>query len=515
MGLYSKTSFDLLCEQVNRDNPELEVPFSRSTVVLLQGPLTNNLGSSGRNTRAIFNGIQGSGVVGKKEVFYDRTDIGRIYGPTKFTASAPADAILVKDMLPSLNSQLGLRLTVDDIANPDAPLGMGTTIGSFVLTISTKSVAYTGSLNISWKRAPVGIFPESGPGSKTMLFGSLEAGYFGIVPESKLFNKVAFYNAINDGSEANVGDLAPESPGFYFKFAYKNRFLFVPATPLIDNISWLAIYNKSGLYGPTQQAHNVPEGTAKVDQSQRIINVMEKSKLWQLKPKLAAGSQLDPASSVNYTDVNRGGEWYDLFRHTTKLGPSSTGAWDDKTQLGAQNHYEWVMNTLNDPKGPSSFGFVPRLQTAIDAAKNTGASRRWRPVFEVVNDLNLLQGVKFGGSAVSGRLPSIVVNVELPPLSERLAGVKNVTGTIDAPAPGPIVEITMEGLFPLRDINWETTAATEVGRPPVVGITLEPTLSNKHVQWVAYDLPTVVCVEATSVAQKATSPSRGKRWLSN
>ena len=497
MGLYSKTSFDLLCEQVNRDNPELEVPFSRSTVVLLQGPMTNNLGSSGRNTRVIFNGIQGSGVVGKKEMFYDRTDIGRIYGPAKITASAPATAVVVKDMLPSLNSQLGLELTADDLATPEAPLGMGTAIGSFVLTINSKSVAYTGALNISWKRAPVGVFPESGPGSKTMLFGSLEAGYFGIVPESELFNKVAFYNAINDGSEANVGDLAPESPGFYFKFAYKNRFLFVPATPLIDNISWLAIYNKSGLYGPTQQAHNVPEGTAKVDQSQRIINVMEKSKLWQLKPKLAAGSQLDPASSVNYTDVNRGGEWYDLFRHTTKLGPSSTGAWDDKTQLGEQNHYEWVMNTLNDPKGPSSFGFVPRLQTAIAAAKNTGASRRWRPVFEVVNDLNLLQGVKFGGSAVSGRLPSIVVNVELPPLSERLAGVKNVTGTIDAPAPGPIVEITMEGLFPLRDINWETTAATEVGRPPVVGITLEPTLSNKHVQWVAYDLPTVGNVTIT------------------
>ena len=497
MGLYSKTSFDLLCEQVNRDNPELEVPFSRATVILLQGPLTTNLGTSKRNTRAIFNGIQGSGINGKKEVFYDRRDIGKLYGPAKIIASAPSTATVVKDLLPSLNEQLGLLLEPADLANGDTPLGAAAAQGAFTLQIAATSVSFTGSLAIKWVRAPVGTFPESGPGTKVMRFGSLEAGYFGIVPESELFNKVAFYNAINDGSEANVGDLAPESPGFYFKFAYKNRFLFVPATPLIDNISWLAIYNKGGLYGPTQQTHNVPDGTVKVDQSQRIINVKEKSKLWQLKPKLASASQLDPTANVNYTDVNRGGEWYDLFRHTTKLGPSSTGAWDDKTQLGDQNHYEWVMNTLTDPKGPSSFGFVPKLQTAIEATKNAGAARRWRPVFEVVNDLNLLQGVKFGGSAVSGRLPSIVVNVELPPLSERLAGVKNITGTIDAPAPGPIVEITMEGLFPLRDINWETTAATEVGRPPVVGITLEPTLSNKHVQWVAYDLPTVGNVTIT------------------
>lgn len=497
MGLYSKTSFDLLCEQVNRDNPELEVPFSRDTVVLLRGPLTDNLGSSNRNTRAIFNGIQGSGINRKREVFYDRVDLAKLYGPAKISASAPSTAVVIKDMLAALNAQLGLELTENDLANPDTALGAGAVQGSFVLTIHQKSVSYTGSLNISWTRAPVGLFPQSGPGTKLMKFGSLEAGYFGIVPESAMFNKIAFYNAVNDGSEANVGDLAPENGNFYFKFAYKNRFIFVPAYPLIDNISWLSIYNKSAMYGPTQNDHNLPAGTTKVDQSQRIVPVVEGSMTWQLKPKVASASQLDPVASVNYTEASRGGEWFDLFRHVTKLGPSSDGAWDDKTQLGEQNHYEWVMNTTGTQQGPNSFGFVPRLQTAVESAKTLAAARRWRPVFEVVNDLNLLQGVKFGGSAVSGRLPSVVVNIELPPLSERLAGVKNVTGTIDAPAPGPIVEITMEGLFPLRDINWETTAATEVGRPPVVGITLEPTLSNKHVQWVAYDLPTVGNVTIT------------------
>jgi hypothetical protein len=497
VGLYSKTSFDLLCEQVNRDNPELEVPFSRDTVVLLQGPLTDNLGSSNRNTRAIFNGIQGSGINGKREVFFDRINITKLYGPAKIAALAPATAVVVKDMLASLNELLGLKLTVNDLANPDAPLGTGAVQGTFTLTIHAKSVSYTGSLVITWTRAPVGTFPQSGPGTKVMLFGSLEAGYFGIVPESELFNKVAFYNAINDGSEANVGDLAPESPGFYFKFAYKNRFLFVPATPLIDNISWLAIYNKSGLYGPTQKIHNVPDGTGTVDQSQRIINVKEQSKLWQLKPKLAAASQLDPATSVNYTDVNRGGEWYDLFRHTTKLGPSSTGAWDDKTQLGEQNHYEWVMNTFTDPKGPSSFGFVPRLQTAIETAKNTGAARRWRPVFEVVNDLNLIQGVKFGGGVVTGRLPSIVLNVELPPITERLVGIQQFKGTVDAPAAGPVITFTTQGIFPLKNVSWETDAKAGIGQVPPIAVVTDAVRAPKSFSWTTYELPSVNNVTIT------------------
>lgn len=497
MGLYSKTSFDLLCEQVNRDNPELEVPFSRDTVVLLQGPLTDNLGSSKRNTRAIFNGIQGSGVNGKREVFFDRVDLAKLYGPAKIVASAPATATVVKDMLDSLNGLLGLKLTVNDLANPDAALGAGAVQGSFVLTIHAKSAAYTGSLSISWTRAPVGTFPQSGPGTKLMKFGSLEAGYFGVVPESALFNKVGFYNAINDGSEANVGDLAPENGNFYFKFAYKNRFIFVPAYPLIDNISWLNIYNKSAMYGPTQVDHYLPAGTTKVDQSQRIIPVVEGSKTWQLKPKVAGASLFDPTASVNYTDANRGGEWYDLFRHVTKLGPASDGVWDDKTQLGEQNHYEWVANTVGTQQGPNGFGFVPRLQTAIESVKTAGGARRWRPVFEVVNDLNLLQGVKFGGSLVAGRLPSIVLNVELPPITERLVGIQQFKGTVDGPASGPLVDFSIQGIFPLKNVSWETDAKSGIGQVPPIAFVTDGVRAPNSFSWTTYELPSVNNVTIT------------------
>lgn len=499
MGLYSKTSFDLLCEQVNRDNPELEVPFSRSTVVLLQGPLTTNLGSSGRNTRAIFNGIQGSGIVGKKEMFYDRTDIGRIYGPTKFIASAPADAATVKDMLPSLNSQLGLQLVVDDLANPDTALGAGTTIGSFVLTISAKSVAYTGSLTINWKRAPVGVFPESGPGTKTMLFGSLEAGYFGTVPESVLFNKIAFYNAINDGETPDIAGatISPESTGFYFKFAYKNRFIFVPATPLMDTVSWMSIYNKNALYSPVQQNHLLPSGATKVDQSQRILTVKEGSKLWQLKPRLAGAATDDPSATVSYTAANKGGEWYDLFRHTTKVGPSSTGAWDDKPHLGQQEHYEWLINTLDAAGYASAFAYIPKSQVGTSIDKTNNTSRRWRPVFEIVNDLNLLQGVKFGGGVVTGRLPSIVLNIELPPATERLAGVNNISGTIDAPAAGPLVETFVESMYPLKDIAWDVESVKAIGQRPVVDLAPDITQRLKNFMWSVGDLPPATNITIT------------------
>lgn len=499
MGLYAKSSFELLCEQVNRDNPELEVPFSRNTVVLLQGPLTTNLGSSKRNTRAIFNGIQGSGINGKKEVFYDRRDIGKLYGPAKIIASAPSTATVVKDLLPSLNEQLGLLLEPADLANGELSLGNASVQGSFTLQIAPTSVAYTGSLAISWKRAPVGIFPESGPGSKLMLFGSLEAGYFGVVPESALFNKIAFYNAINDGITPDIAGaaIAPETGGFYFKFAYKNRFIFVPSAPLMNNISWYDIYSKSAAYDAVRQNHLLPPGKEKVDQSQRIISVKEGSKLWQLKPRLPMAGNDDPSEVIGYPYPNKGGEWYDLFRHTTKLGPASTGAWDDKPQLGSPDHYEWILNTSAKAGGLAGYFYIPKSQTGIEFSKLGATNSRWRPVFEVVNDLNLLQGVRYGGSQVTGRLPSIVLNIELPPATERLAGVINVKGTIDAPAAGPLVETYVESIFPLKDVLWETEAAKAIGKGPVVDVVSERTLAIKHFKWTASDLPAVSNVSIT------------------
>lgn len=496
MGLYAKSSFDLLCEQVNRDNPELEVPFSRDTVVLLQGPLTDNLGSSKRNTRAIFNGIQGSGINGKREVFFDRLALDKLYGPTKIAATAPASALMVKDMLPSLNEQLGLALTANDLSNPDALLGGGSIIGTFVLTINPKSVSYTGSLNISWTRAPVGTFPESGPGTKVMKFGSLEAGYFGTVPESELFNKIGFYNAINDGETPDVGTIHALTNDVYFKFAYKGRFIFVPGQPLVDNVNWMDIYGKGSVYPPFAPEHFIPVGTPEVDQKTRILTVKEGTKTWQLKPRLAAASKLDPNPEPTYYEPNPGGEWWDLFRHTTKVGSAATGQWDDKPHLGQSVLNEWLITTWMEKTNPKSYLYTPKIHVAAqyDKASTDRRNLCWRPVLEVVNDLNLLQGVKFGGSVVTGRLPSVVLNIELPPATERLAGVMNIKGTIDAPAPGPLVEIQVDSLFPLKDVSWETDGAASIGQPPVVDVVLDKTYAVKNFQWTVGDLPSVTNV---------------------
>ena len=40
MGQYSKPAMVLLCEQIQRDNPELDIELNAETLMLLSGPLT-------------------------------------------------------------------------------------------------------------------------------------------------------------------------------------------------------------------------------------------------------------------------------------------------------------------------------------------------------------------------------------------------------------------------------------------------------------------------------------------
>lgn len=113
MGFYSSTALELLCRLIRRDNPQLAVPLDPNTVMVLSGPLTTGLGTSGRNTRVILNGRTGSGITGKKEFFYDRLNIGTFFNGITVVFEAEGSASTYADLLPSLNEQYGLGLTAD------------------------------------------------------------------------------------------------------------------------------------------------------------------------------------------------------------------------------------------------------------------------------------------------------------------------------------------------------------------------------------------------------------------
>lgn len=115
---YNKPSSALVWDQINRDNPKLPISLSAANAVLLQGPLTTSLGTSGRNTRAVFNAVQGMGYSGKLEVFYDRLSLEKLfYGITLPTITIPYGASTTWAALDAINAHLGTAFDTSEVSN--------------------------------------------------------------------------------------------------------------------------------------------------------------------------------------------------------------------------------------------------------------------------------------------------------------------------------------------------------------------------------------------------------------
>lgn len=407
MGLYSKTAFELLCAQINRDNPDMEVPFSYETVMLLQGPLTTNLGSSGRNTRALFNGIQGSGIVGKIEVFYDRLALNKLYNGSPLKLIAPSSAAVVGDLLDSINETFGLALEMPDIVNPTTSLGTGALQGNVTVTIAATSLSYTGTLTFAWRRAPIGTFPNSGPGTKELNFGSLEAGYFGIVTSAELMDEFGFVSGLFK-DETPIGSLMT-GPLFWMKFAYKGRFIFVPSRPLMSSVPWNNLYNLGVVYPFEQAQHFTAAGVARARQG-KLLTVKEGNKVWRLKPRLPRLAEVDPLGSLNNGGAQWDtGEYWELYRHIHKTSIYGDGIWAD---LGSQINYASEEVILNTQTGDGSGTFTQAFNLSRTSYFAKSGYPYYRPILEVVNDREIIVPLEHEVYKIEGRLVQPIVNIK-------------------------------------------------------------------------------------------------------
>lgn len=153
MGLYNKPVLDLLYDLINRDNPGLMTPLSSKNTLLLGGPFTNNLGTSGRNTRATFNAIAGKGYTGDLEVFYDRINLSYLFNNQIPKVTVPYLATTRAQMLPYINATLGLELTESDISIPASTVSASTVAaGNVVINVPANCLTFIGSFTVNYIR---------------------------------------------------------------------------------------------------------------------------------------------------------------------------------------------------------------------------------------------------------------------------------------------------------------------------------------------------------------------------
>ena len=392
MGQYSKPPLELLCDQIRRDNPNLDIELDSSTLILLSGPLTTNLGSSGRNTRIRLNGVMGAGASGKREVFYDRVNLSLYTSklPTGLVVTFDNSVFTLEDALPAINDAFGLALGPTDVRDITTVLPLGTTPTQITVNIASECLNFTGMLTFKWRRGSAGYYPESGPGTKQMLFGDVNEGYFGTVSVSEMLSAGMFYNQMS-GELANKGTMIPQNDPnlYYLKFALDGKFIFVPSRNLVSSVTWEQLYRMGAIDASGAEAKFPPAAVQGINQS-ALVSVEADGKTYWLRPRLIKISNDDPVAGIKgdpTSDIER------LFNKIHK-GTSGTGMWDTQP-IGATGIDTaanlWFQNSLNTDTAQAHLGAFNLERMAV-AAKTL--VNNWRPILRLIDPKDVLLPVR-------------------------------------------------------------------------------------------------------------------------
>jgi len=275
-------------------------------------------------------------------------------------------------------------------------------------------------------------FPESGPGSKRLKFGTPELGYFGEVSAAELFDG---YEVLS-WPEKDVGGTDNKLQGLsWFKFVRNGKFIFIAKAPIRYGMTWNDLYNAGMVYG-TRGKGLYPVGTG-VEQLNPQYK-MEGSRKWWLKPRLVRGLNVDPFSSGAAAE-QQGSEWNELMYNITDKSAGGTGAW---AQAGfADLTYQlrnWCQESLSSNLASTILRGDGNGVTAggVSAKNTTGGVYSWRPVLELMDITGVavkVDQVSAQGSAEGLEQPAINNPVPLPGV-ERIKGVYGFYDLLKMPA---------------------------------------------------------------------------------
>lgn len=382
MAFYSQASIAELVGQINRDNPDLE-GLTPDGIVLLSAPLTTELGTSGRNTRIRINGRVGVGFIGKREVFYDRLDLGKLYSaiPPGLVLPITGDVGTFSQLLPVINAAFGLGLTATDLKKPTAVLPTAYTPTAVTLEIdAATSLIYTGKIVFKIKRTASGTYEDSGPGNKVMLAGTIECGYFGKVTTAELLDAPGFFSKVFDDTSGPGNILGTnDRPLFWYKFALNGKYLFFPSRHIASNATWGDLYNLGAVYGDDSTGSYPPSGATPTPQSATVC-VDADNTTYALRVRLPRYSDTDPQAAAR-GDVTSEAE--QLF-NKLHAGLYGTGVWEQLANsaegLDISQSFWWINSLLGDVT--KAHHTQANLGTLAQQLKT--ATGYWRPMLELI-----------------------------------------------------------------------------------------------------------------------------------
>lgn len=146
MGTIAKASSQLLLDAINRDNGLTSNPLTLNELGLGL-PVASVANDSSFNTYCTVYGLYGRGYHGSVTVKYRRYELEKMFlGLTPILIDPNLTPSKISDLLPLLNAQYGVALTVNDIVDANLPANTTDTLATIVAKES--NWAWLGSLRV-------------------------------------------------------------------------------------------------------------------------------------------------------------------------------------------------------------------------------------------------------------------------------------------------------------------------------------------------------------------------------
>lgn len=452
MGFYNGTAMELLCQQVIRDNPSMAGRLTPDAVTVNGTAVARN--NNGRNTQITFVGIPGKGFLGELTLSYDRINLLNFTGNLYFPVQMSAGVTTYADALTDINEQLGLNLTRADLAAPDTVLTGGViTFANEILAIAAGSALYNGSLRISWRRAPVGVYPNTGPGPTELRVGDEQLGYFGVADGGLMFTSQELVNAILEGT--GLSATANNTTYEWMKFFYKGKVLFIPKRSM-PGTTWDNYYKAGSAYGSDDPNGPLYPGSDGVVVAQsKIIAKRNGDTSYYFHHRLPRGSQT-VAIAGNLT-----GEDYGLV--SKLLG----GEWGTETGViiggGATFYMSQHFSNASQPQYYTPYDFKGTYSNASVSKAN---AYNYVPVLEYVDPNDVLLPL----TDITGKYNMVVkpASVESVPLTTELVPIVPLAPVTTKLTSAPTTVSNEDRLLPIAPLYVSTLHLT----PAPVTVTL-------------------------------------------
>lgn len=229
-------------------------------------------------------------------------------------------------------------------------------------------------------------YPNSGPGSKYLQYGTPTLGFFGTVSAAEMFSNYQLYEALDFWSGEGLADA-----GEWLKYMFNNRVCFTPKKELRMTVSWNQLYNAGLVYG-TDDNGVFPVGTGV-----KQMRVLTKETDF-FKVRLFRGSPIDPATVVSgtYPEGLRESEWLRFIASIAATPPAGyTGpAWKLFPNADLTNGKSIHMQETNAANTANALFYTNALYTVSHLPKTTeNTGYAWRPVLELIDGSNVLMNV--------------------------------------------------------------------------------------------------------------------------